>query len=189
MAKSPNTKGELDISVNLISEEKKRIATLRQQMRDTAKEIKQLESTSRRDASMAEWKTISDLKQKFIIELKSHPQLKRMSWKRFNETPDYFVYAKNSGAYTHYAVDDTAEWVKAEVKAGTSLVELEANAKRMREARWSRARKAKTKAQKSFKDPFGRGGAEKIQKPKKKEKLTDEERHGKGKLEDQLGNG
>ena len=189
MAKSPKTKGELDISVNLISEDKKRIAILQQQIRDTAKEIKQLKSTSRRDADMADWKTISDLKQKFIGELKSHSSLKRMSWKRFIETPDYFVYARNSGAYTHYAIDDSAEWVKNAVKEGTSLIELEANAKRMREARWNRARKAKIKVQKIFLDPFGRG--EKVKKTArvKKEKLTDEERHGKGTLEDKLGIG
>lgn len=189
MAKSPDTSGELNVSVNLISEDKKRIATLRQQMRDTAKEIKRIESTTRRDADIAEWKAISDLKQKFIKELKSHPQFKRMSWKRFNDTPDYFVYAKHSGLYTHYSVDDSAEWVKEAVKGGTSLVELEANAKRMREARWNRARKAKRKAQKSFKDPFGRDSGENKPLPKKKKKLTDEERQGKGNLEEQLGNG
>lgn len=189
MAISPNTNGELDVSVNLISEDKKRIAILRQQTRDIAKEIKQLESITRRDKEMAEWKVISDLKQKFIEELKSHPVLKRMSWNRFIETPDYFIYARNDGLYTHYAVDDKATWVVQAVKDGTLLVELEANAKRMREARWNRARRAKRKMSPKFKDPFERDGTEKKQTPKKKEKLSDEDKQGKGNLEEVLGNG
>jgi len=124
------------------SVEKKRIAVLRQQMRDADKEIRQLQTLSQRADDMAEWKLISDLKQKFKEELSKHKVLGRMSWKRFNEQSDYFIYALNKGQYTHYAVDDKAPWVQAAVNRGTKLSTLEENAQRMRHARWERKKKA-----------------------------------------------
>jgi hypothetical protein len=134
------------------SVEKKRIAVLRQQMRDADKEIRQLQTLSQREDDMAEWKLISDLKQKFKSELSKHKVLGRMSWKRFNEQSDYFIYALNKGQYTHYAVDDTAPWVQAAVKQGTNLSTLEENAKRMRHARWERQQRAERATKKKEKD-------------------------------------
>ena len=104
MANTPNTTGNTTSREFTINEEKKRIAVLRQSIRDASKEIKQLESTTRREADMAEWKMISDLKQKFIKELKGHSKLKRMSWKRFNTMT--ISYTQGTWGNTH-----TMQWM------------------------------------------------------------------------------
>ena len=93
------------------------------------------------------------------------------------------------GQYTHYAVDDTAEWVQKAVKSGISLVELEANAKRMREGRWDREQRRIRAAQKAEKDKQDEASKDLIKSHGKKAKRTDEEIHGKGNLEEMLGNG
>ena len=131
---------------------------------------------------MAEWKMISDLKQKFKKELKTHPNLKRMSWKRFIETDDYFVYALNVGQYTHRCVDGESDWVKRELGKGKTLEELEANATRMRIARWEREERAKRK---KIKDASGDSSKGSKKTSKKKEKPESS----KASLEEHLGNG
>jgi hypothetical protein len=181
----------LDVSVQLETDEKKRIAVLRQQMRDTAKEIKQLQSITQRDEDMARWKMISDLKQKFVKELKSHPDLKRMSWNNFANYGDYFIYALSKGQYTHYAIDDTAEWIQKARKQGKTLLELEDNAKRMRHARYDRARRAERAAKKKKQDEINKLNAANIKAEKEKEKAK-KERIGepsKASLQNHLGNG
>jgi len=189
MAQSPTTTSRKTSSEVDYENNKHRIAQLRQQQRDLEKSIKQLESTTRRDKDMADWKRISDLKQTFIKQLKAHPQLKRMSWKRFISTDDYFIYALNVGQYTHYAVDDKAEWVQKQVAGGKDLVELEANAKRMREARWNREQK-RYRASKKVVKTTPENPEEKGTKLKRGGKeYTDEEIHGSGTLEESLGNG
>jgi len=181
----------LDVSVGLESDEKKRISVLRQQMRDTAKEIKQLQSVTQRDDDMARWKMISDLKQKFVKELKSHPDLKRMSWNNFANYGDYFIYALSKGQYTHYAIDDTAEWIQKARKQGKTLLELEDNAKRMRHARWDRARRAE-RAAKRKQDEIDKKNAAalkaaELEKKKAKKEIIGEP--SKASLKDHLGNG
>lgn len=181
-----------DYEVVLESVEKKRIRSLRQQMRDAEREIKQLQSTTKRDEDMAEWKMISDLKQKFEKELKSHPKLGRMSWKRFNKHEDYFIYAWNKGQFTHYAVDDTAGWIQKALKAGITLETLEENATRMRYGRWDRARRAERAAKKKKQDEIDKKNAAAIKAEKDKKKKEKKERleePSKASLESHLGNG
>jgi hypothetical protein len=132
--------------------EKKRIAVLRQQMRDADKEIRQLQSINKRDEDMAEWKMISDLKEKFIKELKSNKILGRMSWKRFNNVPTYYNYALTNKNFTHQSVDDKADWIGKALKAGKTLEELQANADRMRMKRWERQEREARAAAKKIKD-------------------------------------
>jgi hypothetical protein len=180
------------IHVELEAEEKKRIRVLRQQMRDAEKEIKQLQSITQRDDDMAEWKMISDLKQKFENELKSHPKLGRMSWKRFNEQSDYFIYALNKGQYTHYAVDDTAPWVQLALKRGVKLSTLEENAQRMRHARWERQQRADRAAKKKKQDDVNKKNTAEIKRvaaQNKKEKKERLEEPSKAVISDALLNG
>lgn len=126
-----------------------RLKHLRAEKRKIEKEIKQHTSASRMDTYMAEWKTISDLKQKFIKELKAHPQLGRMSWNRFASSDDFFLYALHKGLYTHKSVNRDDPWIADAIKDGKTEAELIANATRMREARWTRDERARNKKRKA----------------------------------------
>jgi hypothetical protein len=182
MAKSSSGKDGMTVSNELVNENKARIGKLRQQMRDAEKEIERLESTRQRDADMATWKEISDIKQKFKKELANNTKFKRMSWKKFSETDDYFIYALNKGAYTHRCVDGTSDWVKVAVKNGTTLEQLETNATRMRVARWEREERAKRKKRKAIMELENKSN-------KKGRKTTEDSDGSKASLEEHLGNG
>ena len=132
--------------------EKKRIASLRQEMRDAEKEIKQLQSIAKRDDELAEWKMISDLKQKFEKELKDNKLLGNISWKRFNNVPTYYKYALTNKNFTHQSVDDKADWIGKALKAGKTLEELQANAERMRIKSWDRKDRERRALAKKKKD-------------------------------------
>lgn len=185
MAKSATDKSKT--AEELINEQnKKRISQLRTQIREQEKEIKKLESVSQRDAYLAEWKAVGELKQKFKNELKSHKQLKRMSWKRFLEKDDYFEYAEHRGAYSVYAMEETQEWVQTCLSEGKTLAELADNAKRIRQGRYDRMMRAIRKKEREEKKKEAEAllAAEKA-----KKKQDDVDIKGKATLEEHLGNG
>ena len=170
---------ELVIDVVLEAEEKKRIRVLRQQMRDAEREIKQLQSITQRADDMAEWKLISDLKQKFKKELTKHKEVGRMSWKRFSTHPDFYIYALTRANVSYTAVDDTTPWVQAAIKRGVKLSTLEENAQNMRHARWERQQRADRAAKKKKQDDVDKKNTAEIKrvaaqnKKEKKERLNE----------------
>ena len=131
---------------------KTKLKDLRRQKRAIEKEIKLHTGKTRMDAYMAEWQALSNLKQKFIKELRNHPTFGNMSWKRFADTKDYFIYALNKGQYTHKSVNKTDPWITDALKAGKTEAELIENATRMRKAQWQRNETARNRKRKANKE-------------------------------------
>jgi len=80
---------ELVITVELDSEEKKQIQTLREQQRAIKKEIQRLKNVDKDGDKIDEWKMLHTLKQEIVERLRKQ----NVTWKRFVATPDYFEYA------------------------------------------------------------------------------------------------
>ena len=130
-------------------ENTKRVNELRKQQREIGKEINALTSTTKMREHLGRWKTLSDMKQKMKAELAAHPDGKKLSWKRFSQIDDYYVYALWTQNFTYKALTKDVEWVQRELKKGTSESELIENANKMRERSWQRAEASKRRKRKS----------------------------------------
>ena len=127
-----------------------RLTELRRQRREIDKEIKQHTSKSRMAIYMDNWKTVSNLKNDFIKQLKAHPDIGKMSWQRFVASDDYFIYALHTGTlYTHKSVDRNDAWIGDAITKGHTEAELIENATRMRQARWMRDERKRSKKRKA----------------------------------------
>jgi hypothetical protein len=80
---------DMNIGVQLDSEAKKQIQTLKDQKRRIDKQIKNLSSSVKDEGKLEEWKMIHELKQEVVGRLKAQG----VSWKKFIDTPDWFEYA------------------------------------------------------------------------------------------------
>jgi hypothetical protein len=80
---------DMKIGVQLDSEAKKQIQTLKDQKRRIDKQIKNLSSSVKDEGKLEEWKMIHELKQEVVGRLKAQG----VSWKKFIDTPDWFEYA------------------------------------------------------------------------------------------------
>ena len=80
---------DMNIGVQLDSEAKKQIQTLKDQKRRIDKQIKNLSSSVKDEGKLEEWKMIHELKQEVVGRLKAQG----VSWKKFIDTPDWIDYA------------------------------------------------------------------------------------------------
>ena len=85
----------LHIGVELESEARKEIASLREQKRRIDKQLEQLAGSVKDEKKLEEWEMIHTLKQEVIDRLRKQS----VSYKKFLNTPDWFQYAwyKQSG--------------------------------------------------------------------------------------------
>ena len=135
-----------------------RLKDLKQKVKDLQKEINAITGSKRMESDFKKWESLSDLKQKFIKELREHEYGKSISLKKFMALPDYYLFAhtkqtKRSDGKTARiklkAIDDNTEWVVEAKKNGVSDAKLVANADEMRKDEWIKANKKRRKKKKT----------------------------------------
>ena len=84
---------ELNVSVTITKEQKRKIMKLRAEQREAEREIKRLKDELQDADKIEEWKMIDRLK----AEVKTRLSEQGVTWKKFIETPDWFDYAWRDG--------------------------------------------------------------------------------------------